>query len=451
MVMNLPDDTIVAIATPPGQGGVGIVRLSGSRSLEIAKQISHLSSLKPRHAHFSKCFDESKQAFDEGVLLYFQTPHSYTGEDVIEFQMHGSPWVLGEVMRLCQIYGARIARPGEFTERAFLNEKMDLLQAEAVSDLIQAQSEIAARMASRTLQGQFSEYVHQINHDLVNLRMYVESTIDFSDEAIEWLEQHHWQQRLNDILSRIHQLKQRAYQGSVMQNGLRIVLAGRPNAGKSTLMNALVEKDIAIVTDIAGTTRDVMKESVLIDGIPVTLIDTAGLRLSDDVIEQEGIKRAWNAIKEADLVLFLHDATQLDWQHDSLPKEVVDHLPQHTPLIHVFNKSDQLKQAIEVVELQISISAKTRHGIEDLKQQIRSILGIHVEDSDFIARKRHLLIFDEVETILNQAIQAFLQHQAPELLAEDLRGAHQKMGQITGEFSSDDLLGEIFSNFCIGK
>ena len=449
--MELVDDTIVAIATPPGQGGVGIVRLSGSKSLEIAKKISHQSSLMPRHAYFSKCFDESKQAFDEGVLIYFQMPHSYTGEDIIEFQMHGSPWVLGEVIRLCQVYGARLARPGEFTERAFLNDKIDLLQAEAVSDLIQAQSEIAARMASRTLQGYFSEYVDQINHDLVNLRMYVESTIDFSDEAIEWLEQHHWQQRLEDILSRIQKLKQRAYQGSVMQNGLRIVLAGRPNAGKSTLMNALVEKDIAIVTDIAGTTRDVMKESVLIDGIPVTLIDTAGLRLSNDVIEQEGIKRAWKAIQEADLVLFLHDATQLDWHQDSLPKEVLEQLPDNTPLLHVFNKSDQLQQTIDVKPNQICISAKTRYGIEDLKQQIRSILGIHLEESDFIARKRHLLIFDEVENLINETIQAFLQHQAPELLAEDLRNAHQKMGQITGEFSSDDLLGEIFSNFCIGK
>ena len=442
-------DTIVAIATAPGKSGVGIVRLSGPKSLSIAKTITQRKTLLPRMAQFSVCYDEHKHCVDEGVVIYFKSPNSYTGEDVIEFQMHGSPYVLADIMRLCQLYGARMAKPGEFTERAFLNDKIDLLQAEAVIDLINAQSASAAKMAARTLQGKFSEYVRAIEKDLKALRMYVESTIDFSDEALEWLEAHEWQKRLNLILERLLHLKKQAMQGQILQEGLKIVLAGRPNAGKSTLMNTLVEKDVAIVTDIAGTTRDVMKEHVLLDDIPVILIDTAGLRESDDAIEQEGIRRAWLALKEADIVLFLHDGQEASWKEDALPNDLMQKLPPNTPILHIVNKIDIAPQNDH--EKAYYISAKMALGIDELKNGIKDLLGISLEDSEFIARRRHLIIFENVEEQIKQAMMNFESHQAPELLAEDLRYAHETLSQITGEFSSDDLLGEIFSNFCIGK
>jgi tRNA modification GTPase len=446
------NDAIVAIATPPGHGGVGIVRLSGVNALTIAQKICPTLSFKPRYSHFAKCLDETQQTVDEGVIIYFKAPNSYTGEDIIEFQMHGSPWVLAELLRLCQLYGARMARPGEYTERAFLNNKIDLVQAEAVADLIHAQSAMAAKMAARTLQGKFSEYVHDIDEELTALRMYVESTIDFSDEALEWLEQYQWQERLDSILLKVKKLKSQAHQGQLLQDGLCIVLAGRPNAGKSTLMNAFAQKNVAIVTDIAGTTRDVMKERILIDDIPVTLIDTAGLRQSEDVIEQEGIRRAWEIMEHADLVLFLHDATETNWQKDVLPEELKSKLPKDIPVLHVLNKLDALTSNKLETKLDFAlISAKSGEGISELKHAIQSILGIQREESDFIARKRHVLIFLEVEKSILNAIEQFQIHQAPELLAEDLRVTHELLGEITGEFSADDLLGEIFSNFCIGK
>lgn len=450
--MVIDTDTIVAIATPPGHGGVGIVRLSGSHALSIAHHLCpSLKSVHPRHAYFTPCIDEQGDKIDEGVIIFFQTPHSYTGEDVIEFQMHGSPWVLSELLRLCQHYGARLARAGEFTERAFLNNKIDLIQAEAVADLIEAQSATAAKMAARTLQGQFSQYIYDIEEELTQLRMYVESTIDFSDEALEWLEQHQWQQRLEGILTRVSRLKAQAHQGIVLQQGLCIVLVGRPNVGKSTLMNAFAKRDVAIVTPIAGTTRDLMRENVLIDDIPVTLIDTAGLRQSNDVIEQEGMKRAWEAISHADLVLFLHDATQKDWEIDNLPLEVQHQLPPQTPVLHVLNKSDMLTKDYQKTSNQVWISAKENLGMENLIQTIKSMLNIERQESDFMARKRHILIFEKIEKGIRESIQQFHIHQAPELLAEDLKMIHQHLSEITGEFSSDDLLGEIFSRFCIGK
>ena len=442
------DDTIAAIASPAGRGGVGIIRLSGSNALSIAQKIIQKKDLPPRLAVFTKVIDEVREPIDEGIVIYFKAPHSYSGEDVVEFQMHGSPYVLAEILRLCQLYGARLARAGEFTERAFLNDKMDLTQAEAVADLINAQSQTAARMATRTLQGQFSEQVKIIDETLKNLRMYVESTIDFSDEALEWLEKHHWEERLRQIIANIQQLKAKAHQGQIMQQGLKIVIAGRPNAGKSTLMNALVEKDVAIVTSTAGTTRDVMKEQVLLDDIPVTLIDTAGLRDSLDEIEQEGIRRAWQVITEADIVLFLHDASIQDWQQDELAPNLKAQLPEGIPVIHVLNKVDTLEQKPKEG---LCIAAKMGLGIDDLKQTIKSNLGISTEQSEFMTRKRHFIIFEQVEKALEDAIEAFHSHQAPELLAEDLRHTHEHLMGITGAFSADDLLGEIFSHFCIGK
>jgi tRNA modification GTPase len=442
--------TIVAIATPPGHGGVGILRISGQDALEIGKKITKKSELKQRYVYFSQCHDEHQEVVDEGVVLYFQAPHSYTGEDVIELQVHGSPWVLSELMRVCQVYGAKMARPGEFTERAFLNNKLDLVQAEAVADLIHAQSAMAARMATRTLQGRFSEAVDQIDASLTKLRMFVESTIDFADEALDWLEDYQWRTILAEVIQQVEKIKKQAFQGQVLQEGLTLVMVGRPNVGKSTLMNALAQKDVAIVTPIAGTTRDLMRERVLMDEIPLTLIDTAGLRQTDDLIEQEGIKRAWQALEHADLVLFLHDASQASWDADDLPADILQVLPHDTPILHVLNKSDAALQDKPKLDA-IAISAKTGLGMEKLKQEIKTRLGIEMQDSDFIARRRHVLVLEELTTLLQQAMENFILHQAPELLAEDLRYAHELLGQITGEFSADDLLGEIFSHFCIGK
>jgi tRNA modification GTPase len=445
------DVTIVAIATPPGHGGVGILRISGQQALAIGKKITQKSELKPRYAYFAACHDENMQVIDQGVVIYFKAPHSYTGEDTVELQVHGSPWVLAELIRVCQVFGARQARPGEFTERAFLNNKIDLVQAEAVADLIHAQSAMAARMATRTLQGKFSEAVEQIDNDLTKLRMFVESTIDFADEALEWLEDYQWQSMLTNIILQVQKIKKQAFQGQVLQEGLTLVMVGRPNVGKSTLMNVLAQKEVAIVTPIAGTTRDLMRERVLMDEIPLTLIDTAGLRQTDDLIEQEGIKRAWQALEQADLLLFLHDASQKDWQQDDLPQDILETLPSNTPILHVLNKSDEAHQNQKVLQDAIAISAKTGLGIEHLKAEIKARLGIEVQESDFIARKRHVLIFEELATSLEQAMADFLLHHAPELLAEDLRYAHELLGKITGEFTADDLLGEIFSHFCIGK
>lgn len=442
------DDTIAAIATPPGHGGVGIVRISGSKALEIGSKITRKNQLQARYVHFVSCFDENQEAFDQALVLYFKAPHSFTGEDVIELQVHGSPWVLNEVLRLAQVYGARLARPGEFTERAFLNNKIDLVQAEAVADLIHAQSATAARMASRTLQGKFSQAILMIDEELTKLRLFVESTIDFADEALEWLEQYQWQEILDNLLQNVKKIKQQAFQGQILQHGLTLVLVGRPNVGKSTLMNVLAEKEVAIVTPIAGTTRDLMRERVLMDEIPITLVDTAGLRHTEDVIEQEGIKRAWQALEHADLVLFIHDAAQADWQQDDLPTDIAQHLPANTPILHVLNKSDQAQ--VQIPDL-VHISAKFEQGIDILKQAIKQSLGIHLQESDFIARKRHVAILTDLELALVEAQSHFLVHQAPELLAEDLRIGHQLLAEITGEFTADDLLGEIFSHFCIGK
>jgi len=448
--MNLDaQDTIVAIATPAGRGGVGIVRLSGPLALQIALNISEQQHLKPRYAVFTKCQDENRQSIDEGIVIYFKAPHSYTGEDVVEFQMHGSPFVLMEIMHICIKYGARLALPGEFTERAFLNEKIDLLQAEAVVDLINAQSATAAKMAVRTLQGKFSEQVHSIENDIKAIRRYVESTIDFSDEALDWLEQYQWNIRINAIIEDIGRLKNQAQQGQILQSGLNIVLAGKPNVGKSTLMNLLAQQEVAIVASVAGTTRDVMKEQVLIDDIPVTLIDTAGLRESVDEIEKEGIKRARKAIKLADLILFLHDATQEQILQNELPADLIQEVPKDTPIIHVINKIDIC--ATQSSNNYLCISAQNGDGIPELKNKIKSFLGIQLEQSEFIARKRHIIIFDKVQQQLLLAINAFAVHQAPELLAEDLRFAHNSLAEITGEFNADDLLGDIFANFCIGK
>lgn len=441
-------DTIVAIATPPGRGGVGIIRLSGPKSYSIAMTINGNKSLKPRLASF--CSFYSDTLVDQGLMIYFKAPHSFTGEDVIEIQAHGSPIVLDLLVQSCVQDGARLARPGEFSERAFLNDKIDLTQAEAIADLIQASSQTAARMALKSLQGEFSNKINHLNEQLIYLRLYVEAAIDFPEEEIDFLNDGKVGRLLQAILEELHRIRSQANQGVILREGLSLVIAGRPNAGKSTLINCLAGRDIAIVTEIAGTTRDVMREHILLDDIPLHIIDTAGLRESDDVVEKEGIKRAWQELKQADCVLLVVDMNDPE-HHHSLTKEIKAALPTDVPIITVFNKIDTLSHTPQIEEYSVYLSAKSGEGIDGLKQVIKKVVGYQPNEGQFLARRRHLQALDEAKDLLETGQKQLTEHCAGELLAEDLRQAHQTLCEITGEFSSDDLLGRIFSSFCIGK
>lgn len=444
-------ETIVAIATPPGRGGVGIIRLSGPNALSIAYRINGHKSLQPRMATYCSFHKEStSELVDQGIMLYFKAPHSFTGEDVVEIQAHGAPIVLDTLMKECVIQGARLARPGEFSERAFLNDKIDLTQAEAIADLIQASSETAARMAFRTLQGEFSRKINKLNEELIYLRLYVEAAIDFPEEDIDFLNDGKVAGLLQSILNQLDEIRKEANQGVLLREGLSIVIAGRPNAGKSTLINNLAGKDIAIVTEIPGTTRDVMREHILLDDIPVHIIDTAGLRESNDVVEQEGIKRAWREIKQADCILLVIDINDGEKQKE-LVNELSSTLPKEIPVITVFNKIDTLALAAHIKNQTVYISAKSGEGISELKNAIKHIAGYQPAEGHFLARRRHLNALDDTKQLLIIGQKQLIEHCAGELLAEDLRLAHQCLCQITGEYTSDDLLGEIFSSFCIGK
>ncbi len=444
-------DTIVAIATPPGRGGVGIIRLSGPKALSIALHINGGKALEPRLATYCSFYkDAGAELVDQGLMLYFKAPNSFTGEDVIELQAHGSPVVLDILTKECVILGARLARPGEFSERAFLNDKIDLTQAEAIADLIQASSQTAARMAFRTLQGDFSTKINQLNEQLIHLRLYVEAAIDFPEEEIDFLNDGKVAQLLQSTLEQLDSIRNEANQGVILREGLTVVIAGRPNAGKSTLINNLAGKDIAIVTEIAGTTRDVMREHILLDDIPLHVIDTAGLRDSDDVVEKEGIKRAWHELKQADCVLLVVDINDPD-QHQTLTEELRAALPKEIPIISVFNKIDTLGLKPHAKEHTVYLSAKSGEGINELKTIIKQVVGYQPTEGHFLARRRHLNALDEAKNLLLTGKKQLAEHRAGELLAEDLRLAHQVLGEITGEFSSDDLLGKIFSSFCIGK
>ena len=443
-------DTIVAVATPPGKGGVAIIRLSGVKAFEIAKKLSKRSSISPREIQLCNIYDRQDDYLDSGILLYFVSPHSFTGENVIELQMHGSPVIINAIVQECVHYGARIAMPGEYSQRAFLNNKLDLTQAEAIADLIEADSLKAAQMAGRSLQGAFSRYVNDINASLINLRLYVEASIDFPDEDIDVLENGVITQRLQSIIETVQGMQAQASQGVLMREGLTIVIAGRPNAGKSTLINALAKQDIAIVTEVAGTTRDVMRAHVLLDDIPVHILDTAGLHDSSDLVEKEGIKRAWQAIESADCVLHLVDAAQKE-DNQSLNAELQKALAPKTPIITVWNKIDLSTAKIPPDSNTLCISAKTQKGMEDLISTIKKIGGYQPVEGQFLARQRHLDAINRALDCLLNGQKQLLHHHALELLADDLRHAHEELGAITGEFSADDLLGEIFSNFCIGK
>lgn len=451
-------ETIVAIATPPGRGGVGIIRLSGPEAYSIAVLLNGNKTLKPRLATFCSFYSFTANnkspsldsLIDQGIMIYFKAPHSFTGEDVVEIQAHGSPVVLDMLTKVCMQLGARLARPGEFSERAFLNDKIDLTQAEAIADLIQASSQTAARMALKSLQGEFSNKINQLNEKIIHLRLYVEAAIDFPEEEIDFLNDGKVAHLLQNIVTELEEIRAQANQGVILREGLSVVIAGRPNAGKSTLINCLAGRDIAIVTEIAGTTRDVMREHILLDDIPLHIIDTAGLRESNDVVEKEGIKRAWQELKKADCVLLVVDVNDLE-QHYHLTKEIKTALPPEVPIITVFNKIDTLGHTTQIHDHTVYISAKSGEGMDGLKQLIKQVVGYQPNEGHFLARRRHLHALDEAKKILAIGQQQLLEHRAGELLAEDLRQAHQSLCEITGEFTSDDLLGYIFSSFCIGK
>lgn len=445
MSLYLPD-TIAAIATAPGRGGVGVIRISGKT---LASFIAALlgRELTPRHAHFAKWRDATGQVIDEGLVLFFPGPNSFTGEDVLELQGHGGPVVLNMLLRRCIELGARHAEPGEFTKRAFLNGKLDLAQAEAVADLIDAQSEAAARSALRSLDGAFSGEVNTLVDQLINLRMLVEATLDFPEEDIDFLEAANARGKLGGIRSQLERVLATATQGRLLREGAHVVLIGQPNVGKSSLMNALAGEDIAIVTDIAGTTRDTVRELLNIDGVPLHIIDTAGLRDTDDVVERIGIERTWAAVEKADLALLLLDSREGVTAHD---ESILARLPAQLPVLHVFNKIDLTGEIPGTVgDHEVHVSAKQGIGLEALRAKILELAGWQgMDDGIWIARERHLDAIRRAQEHLDLADAAYLQI---ELLAEELRLAQNALNEITGAFSADDLLGVIFSKFCIGK
>ncbi|WP_193074572.1 tRNA uridine-5-carboxymethylaminomethyl(34) synthesis GTPase MnmE [Pseudomonas sp. FME51] len=449
-------DTIAAIATAPGQGGVGIVRISGPEALLIARQICRLEP-RPRHAHYGAFWDQDN-TLDQGLTLYFPGPHSFTGEDVLELHGHGGPVVMDMLLKACLTLGARPARPGEFSERAFLNDKLDLAQAEAIADLIEASSEQAARNAVQSLQGAFSHRVHALTEALISLRIYVEAAIDFPEEEIDFLADGHVLSQLQAVQQQLAQVRREAGQGALLRDGMTVVIAGRPNAGKSSLLNALAGRDSAIVTDIAGTTRDILREHIHIDGMPLHIIDTAGLRDTDDVVEKIGVERAMAAIAEADRILLMVDATQPEAGNpEQLWPEFLQQKPDPTKVTLIYNKVDISgettgMEAAEDGSVSLRLSARSGEGVDLLREHLKTCMGFEqTAESLFSARRRHLDALEEAGEYLQHGYQQLTLAGAGELLAEDLRMAQQALGSITGEFSADDLLGRIFSSFCIGK
>ena len=442
-------DTIVAPATPPGRGGIAIIRISGPLVKIISEQL--LKKIpKPRYASFQPFLDETDQAIDEGLALFFPAPHSFTGEDILELHGHGGPAVVDCVVKRILALGARMARPGEFSERAFLNDKIDLAQAEAIADLIDAASEQAVRASLRSLQGDFSKKIESLVEALIRLRMYVEAAIDFAEEEIDFLADQQVANNLIAVIQELETIQSMATQGSLLRDGITAVIAGQPNVGKSSLLNQLSGKDIAIVTDIPGTTRDLLREEIILDGMPIHFIDTAGLRISEDKIEQEGIRRARDEIARADLILCV-----VDVRDDHNAKELLKDIPICAPIIIVCNKID-LTQDIPAKTQQnnttmISLSAKTGNGIDLLKTQIKACVGFQTFEGTFSARRRHLDALQRAYEFLLNGQKQLRDYRAGELLAEDLRQAQLALCEITGEFSTDDLLGRIFASFCIGK
>ena len=449
-------DTIVAIATPPGRGGVGIVRVSGSNIEKIIVDIIG-KPLPPREAVFSQFKGADNDVLDEGVAIYFPAPASFTGEHVLELQGHGGPVILDSLLQRCLQLGARMARPGEFSERAFLNDKLDLTQAEAIADLIDASSVQAARCAVRSLQGDFSQLVNELVEQIIQIRIYVEAAIDFPEEEIDFLADERLSANLERLSLELADTLGKAQQGSLLRDGMTVVLAGKPNAGKSSLLNALAGREAAIVTPVAGTTRDVLREKINLDGMPLHIVDTAGLRDSDDEVELEGIRRAWQEIERADQVLFLVDAC--DSEHPDLqtiwPEYFARYADAQQSISVVLNKIDQTGHSPGPVEGQpdtFAISAKHRTGLDDLVAFLQTSMGFQgQEEGLFSARRRHLDALEKALQLVDTGRRQLSASGAGELLAEDLRQAQNHLSEITGQFTSDDLLGHIFSSFCIGK
>nr|WP_309546202.1 tRNA uridine-5-carboxymethylaminomethyl(34) synthesis GTPase MnmE [Providencia rettgeri] len=451
------NDTIVAQATPPGRGGVGILRVSGPKAAQIAEIV--LGKLpKPRYADYLPFRDEDGSVLDQGIALYFPGPNSFTGEDVLELQGHGGPVILDLLLRrILTIDGIRIANPGEFSERAFLNDKLDLAQAEAIADLIDASSEQAARSAMNSLQGAFSSHIHQLVEALTHLRIYVEAAIDFPDEEIDFLSDGKIEAKLNEVVADLEQVRSQARQGSLLREGMKVVIAGRPNAGKSSLLNALAGREAAIVTDIAGTTRDVLREHIHIDGMPLHIIDTAGLREASDEVERIGIERAWKEIEQADHVLFMVDSTTTNaTEPQEIWPEFMARLPDELPVTVIRNKADMTGELVEFIDNTryplIRLSAREEKGIDLLRDHLKETIGFNSNtEGGFLARSRHLQALNAAAVHLEQGYDQLVNARSGELLAEELRLAQQELSEITGEFTSDDLLGRIFSSFCIGK
>ncbi|SHL45292.1 tRNA uridine-5-carboxymethylaminomethyl(34) synthesis GTPase MnmE [Phytopseudomonas punonensis] len=455
--MSAPRETIAAVATAQGRGGVGIVRVSGPRARMIGITLSGIEA-KPRYAHYGAWHDDAGEVIDEGLLLFFPGPNSFTGEDVLELQGHGGPVVLDMLLQRCLELGARQARPGEFSERAFLNDKLDLAQAEAIADLIEASSAEAARNAMRSLQGEFSRRVHELTERLISLRIYVEAAIDFPEEEIDFLADGHVLSLLEGVRTQLSTVLREAGQGALLRDGMTVVIAGRPNAGKSSLLNALAGREAAIVTDIAGTTRDVLREHIHIDGMPLHVVDTAGLRDTNDQVERIGVERALKAIGEADRVLLVVDSTAPEAGDPfALWPEFLEQRPDPSRVTLIRNKVDLSGEAVALHnaangQATLALSAKSSEGLELLREHLKACMGFQqTAESGFSARRRHLDALHQTQSHLDHGHAQLTLAGAGELLAEDLRQAQQALGEITGAFSSDDLLGRIFSSFCIGK
>ncbi|MES2142037.1 MAG: tRNA uridine-5-carboxymethylaminomethyl(34) synthesis GTPase MnmE [Pseudomonadota bacterium] len=449
-------DTIAAIATPAGRGGIGVIRLSGPHTQAIVIDlIGYLP--KPRYAEYVRFLEVDKTLIDEGLVLYFPTPHSFTGEDVVELQGHGGPVILDCLLQRALQLGARLARPGEFSERAFLNGKLDLIQAEAISDLIDAESKQAAQAAVRSLQGEFSKQIYEMVETLIALRMYLEASIDFSDETIDFLKDTEAEIKLNLILFKIRAIQETARQGALLREGIHIAIVGPPNAGKSSLLNKLTGQNSAIVTPIAGTTRDVIREKILIDGLPLYIVDTAGLRNTEDEIEYEGIKRSLSEIEKADRILYVVDSVsvpindlaslnQLDF-FNQLSREKLSVIRNK---IDITSENSYLSQEFDFDV--ISLSVKTGEGLSLLYDYLKKSVGYDAGlQSNFSARRRHLSALKKAESAILDGLNKLMSGEFPELLAEDLSIAQNHLSEITGQFTTDDLLGRIFCNFCIGK
>ena len=445
-------NTIAAISTAQGQGGIGIVRLSGNDALKIAKKICS-GTITPRHVSFHNFQDESQETLDQGIVLYFSNPHSFTGEDVIEFQGHGGQAVLESILSLCIKYGAKLAEPGEFTKRAYLNNKIDLTQAESVIDVINATTLQAVKSASYSLTGKFSSKINSLLEKIISLRVYVEACIDFPEEEIDFLEQGNVIEKLHNIIAEIDAILDVAKQSELLKNGINLVLIGQPNVGKSTLLNALAGTEKAIVTKIPGTTRDLITSQISIKGIPVNVIDTAGLRETEDEVEQLGINKTWEAIQTAHVAVLLVDITKGSGDYEEF---ILNKLPKGIKKLRIFNKIDLVTREANVEnnnnEIIIYLSAKLENGIDLLKntliERVRDNFNQDSEQSTILARSRHIYALNNVRQSVTKAL---INKESSELLAEELTQAQHELSAITGDFTNDDLLGKIFSSFCIGK